>query len=300
MENNRKPNCRQRLSFAKLTLSLVLVLFIGTHAFGESSVWKVRKGNSVMYLGGTCHVLRAADLPLPPEFDRAYRSSTIVVFETDLGEIKNPATQQQMIEKAMYTDGSTVRDHISDDSYRLLEQYFAANGLSIMPFKEMKPSMIILAITSLELAKFGVTQEGVDSLIYETAKRDGKTMEPLESVEEQIDFIAAMGEGNEDEFVRYSMNDLASIKEQFENIVAAWKTGNTAKMNELFVTELKTAMPKLYSDLIVNRNRRWLPVINEYLTTPQQEFVLVGAAHLVGPDGILEALREKGYKIEKL
>jgi uncharacterized protein YbaP (TraB family) len=66
------------------------------------------------------------------------------------------------------------------------------------------------------------------------------------------------------------------------------------------VTELKTKLPKLYKRLVTDRNSKWLPLIDAYMNTPQTEFILVGAGHLVGPEGIIALLKKKGYMIDKL
>ena len=85
----------------KIIMSLMLVLFTCSWAVAESSVWKAQKGTSVLYLGGTCHILREADYPLPPEFDRAYKAADILVFETDLGKFQEPETQQKMLARPL-------------------------------------------------------------------------------------------------------------------------------------------------------------------------------------------------------
>ena len=64
--------------------------------------------------------------------------------------------------------------------------------------------------------------------------------------------------------------------------------------------EFKTEAPKIYKELLIDRNNNWLPLIDAYLNTPQVEFILVGVGHLVGPGGIIEALKKKGYKVDKL
>jgi uncharacterized protein YbaP (TraB family) len=109
-----------------------------------------------------------------------------------------------------------------------------------------------------------------------------------------------MGDGYEDAFVTHSIKDLESIKQKYESMVDAWKTGDAKKLNDLMVAELKSKTPKLYKELIADRNVNWLPMIEPYQKTPQKEFILVGVGHLVGPDGIVEALRQKGYKVGKL
>ncbi len=62
---------------------------------------------------------------------------------------------------------------------------------------------------------------------------------------------------------------------------------------------MKKDYPDLYETLLAGRNREWLPEIERYLQTPQKEFILVGAGHLVGEDGIIEHLRRLGYRINK-
>jgi uncharacterized protein YbaP (TraB family) len=52
--------------------------------------------------------------------------------------------------------------------------------------------------------------------------------------------------------------------------------------------------------LITDRNRNWLPVIEAYQRKPQTRFILVGVGHLVGPDGLIEALKKRGYTVDKL
>jgi uncharacterized protein YbaP (TraB family) len=278
----------------------MMVLFVCTWASAESSVWKVQKDKSVMYLGATCHILRETDYPLPPEFDKAYKASEIIVFETDISKLQEPSTQQKLLAQALYADGSTVDKHLSAQAYGELSTYCKSNGIPLEAFKQFKPSMLIVTLTAMELMKLGVTQQGVDLFFYGLANKDKKIVEGLETVEEQIDSIVSMADGNEDDFVTYSINDMKNIKQQFEILANAWRKGDAEKLNELMVTELKTKLPKLYKRLVTHRNNKWFPLIEAYLNTPQTEFILVGAGHLVGPEGIIAVLKKKGYTVDKL
>jgi uncharacterized protein YbaP (TraB family) len=56
-------------------------------------------------------------------------------------------------------------------------------------------------------------------------------------------------------------------------------------------------VPQLRAQLLVARNRKWLPQIETMLKSGKVHFVTVGAAHLVGRDGVVEMLRAKGYKV---
>lgn len=281
--------------FCFLIVSLACV-----QIFAESSVWKAEKEGSVMYLGGTCHLLRPSDFPLPPEFDRAYQASVVLIFETDIAKMNDPAVQMQLMSRAMYTDGSTIDQHLSAAVYKKLEDYCAAQGIPLVMLSQFKPSMATLVILTFELSKLGVTQEGVDQFFHKQALQDQKSVRGLESIEKQIDFITKLGEGKEDELVTQMLEDMSSLKQDYEAIISAWKTGDAGALSELMNSKMKTTYPAIYQELIVARNQNWFSELDGFQKTPETEFVLVGAAHLVGPDGLLEALKKAGYSIEKL
>lgn len=284
----------------KILLSITLLLVICTQSRAESSVWKIQKNNSVMYLGGTFHLLRPSDFPLPPEFEKAYKAADLLVFETDPAKFNDAAAQQKLISQAMYDDGSTIDKHLSAKTYKLLNEYCTANGISLENLKHFKPSIVAITLAAIELSKFGVAQEGVDIFFYKLALKDKKAIEGFETMDEQIRFIVGMGEGNEDAYITHSLNDMKTIRQDYETMVTAWKKGDAGKLDDLFVAELKAKMPKLYKELLTDRNENWLPLIEAYGKTPEKEFILVGAGHLVGSDGIVEILRKKGYTVEKL
>ncbi len=299
-----KPNKEMKgndvMSMRKNMLSIMLAVATGTGVMAESSVWKAQKGDAVIYLGGTCHLLRAEDYPLPPEFEHAYQSADTLVFETDINKLKSPAMTQLLISQAVYTDGSTVEGHLQPATFAKLRDYCASNNIPLTALQQFKPSMLMTTLTVIELMKIGAGRDGVDMFFHNQAARDNKPVQFLETVEAQIDFLLSMGQGYEDAFVEYSLSDLGSVKERFDEIVKAWKLGEEGKIDDVFIAQLKTKMPKVYQQLIVKRNRDWLPILEAYIKTPATEFVLVGIAHLAGKDGLIKLLEKKGYTVEKL
>lgn len=281
-------------------LSTLLVLSAWTWAAAESSVWKAQKDNSVIYLGGTVHVLREKDYPLPAEFDKAYKASEIIVFETDIGKLQEEATQRKLLANAKYADGSTIDKHLSTRVYADLSAYCAANGIPLQKYSQLKPAVLMTTLEMMEFMKIGATRQGVDLHFYALAKKARKAVEGLETIDEQINFMIALADDDENEFVAYSLRNMKSVKYDFELLVNAWRKGDATRLDELMIADLKTRQPNLYKKLITDRNSNWLPLIDAYQKTPQTEFILVGAAHLVGAAGIIEELRKKGYRVDKL
>lgn len=283
----------------KLMLGVILNLIVNFSVSADTSVWKVQLHTSVTYLGGTCHVLREADYPLPEEFAKAYEDSGIIVFETEIGELNSIGTQEMIIRKGIYNDGLSLDKVLSHKTYDILRRYCESLGIPVSSLNKLKPSLVVLTLLGLELQKMGVDQTGVDSYFYHKATMEGKKVEGLESVKEQIEFVLSMGRGNEDDFIEHSIKDLKKTKQIINELIAAWKQGDEDKLYEVFVAQMKKDYPDLYETLLAGRNREWLPEIERFLQTPQKEFILVGVGHLVGEDGIIEHLRRRGYRINK-
>ncbi|OEU67493.1 MAG: polysaccharide biosynthesis protein GumN [Desulfobacterales bacterium S5133MH16] len=281
-----------------LGISLNLILCFSVAA--DTSLWKVQLPKSVTYIGGTCHVLRKMDYPLPEEFVKAYEDSDVIVFETQLEELNTPKTQEMIIRKGIYNDELSLDKVLSTQTYDLLRQYCEASGIPVFSLNKLKPSLVVLTLLGLELQKLGINQTGVDHYFHHKATMDGKKIEGLESVEEQIEFVLSMGEGSEDDFIDNSIKDLKKTRQIISELIAAWKQGDEEKLYKLYIAPMKKDYPNLYATLIAERNREWLPIIERYLQTPQNEFVLVGVGHLVGTDGIIDHLRRSGYRINKL
>lgn len=284
----------------KAILATALNLTLSMSALAGTSMWKVEVDDSVLYIGGTCHVLRPTDYPLPLEFTRAYNASEVIVFEADLGKMNSAETQAKILMKGVYGDDTTLEKVLSPRTYGLLKQYCDSSGIPIGTLNRLKPSILMVTLLALELQKLGVIQAGVDNHYYQLAVKDQKKVESLESVDEQIEFLLSMGEGNENQFVEHSIRDLKKTAQVIDQTISAWREGNQDELYNLVVAPMKQNYPALHRTLLRERNRKWLPKIARYLHNPRREVVLVGVAHLVGEDGLLEQLRGRGYKVNAL
>ena len=297
----------QRSKLTQLTQRLLLLtglaaiqLFVSAVSFADTSVWRVTNGSNTLYLGGTVHLLRPTDYPLPEEYEQAYAASQELVFETDISSMMDMSVQAQMLQQLTYSDERTLRTVLNDEAYEALTEYTAAVGLPLMVMEKFKPGMIISTLQVLEFQKLGFTPQGVDAHFNTRAMGDGKSLGALETIQEQIGFLAAMGEGNESEFILLSLSDLESTEEVMEEMIRAWREGNANALEQLFVVDMQQQAPELYDSLLRQRNLRWMPQIETMLRDSDTEFVLVGAAHLIGREGLVELLQASGYEVTQL
>ena len=281
-------------------VSVCMAVLSISPAIADTSVWSVRSGDNVIYLGGTVHLLRPGDYPLPDEFEEAYQASSELYFETDIAAMSDLLVQAQMLQQLTYSDDRSLRTVLSDQAYTALSAYTQTAGLPIVMLEKFKPELLISTLQILVFQSMGFTPQGVDAFFHTRAVADGKAEGQLETVQEQIGFIAAMGEGNDSEFILLSLKDLTETGNVIDGMIGAWRSGDAQGLSELFVEDMKVEAPALYDTLLLERNLKWIPRINRMLQDADTEFVLVGAAHIVGENGLLDLLSQEGYEINQL
>lgn len=282
----------------KFAFSLFATVLLAGSLVAQSSVWKVTKGDSTLYLGGTCHVLRPTDLPLPAEFDQAYAAAQILVFETDLARASSPEMQQIVMQRGLFTAGKTLDQVLTPEAWAELGKYCTQRGLPVERMRQMRPWLVVVMMAAMELQKLGVSPQGVDQIYFQRAKADGKTIGELESFERQVDFITGMAADRPSDLIANSLADLEKLPQEINDLLAAWRKGDLAALQRIMNDEMRTKYPELFQKLLVARNDAWLPVIEKMHGTPEIEFILAGVGHMSGPEGLIARLRERGYQVE--
>jgi uncharacterized protein len=253
-----------------------------------------------VFIGGTIHVLSASDYPLPAVFDQAYQQADIMVFEADMGQMQTAEAQRLIIDKTSYKDGSTLQQALSANSYQSLGQFLALRGDRVQNYDQFKPGMVTVLLTLNELARLGQSGQGVDEFYDNLAVKDGKKRLFFETIEQQLEFLGNMGQGQEDSLVLHTLKELEDLSSAMVALKSAWRKGNNPKLIEVALTPWQADFPALYDALLVKRNQAWIPQIEAMLVTPEVEYILVGALHLAGNDGLLQQLRDRGYQVEQL
>ena len=286
-----------QLAVRTTVFSLLISAAITTHA---ASVWKVSSDKHTVYIGGTIHILAAEDYPLPKEYDQAFAAASKLVFETDMAAVSSAEFQQKMIAKMTYSDGTTIDQVLEAKTYTTLHQHLTLRQIPMAAVANMKANLLAITLSVIELQRMGFTSIGVDQFYTNLAIEKGKPQAWLESPDEQIAFIANMGNGDENGMIEYSLRDIKKMPETIGQLRSTWLAGDMEGMAAVGIVPFKADYPEIYQDLLVTRNNNWLPQIESMLKDDAVELILVGALHLAGPDSVLSSLAAMGYKVEKL
>ena len=284
---------------ALLSLFLLLLLF-SVPLYAGSPVWIVEKDANRLFIGGTIHLLAESDYPLPAVFEKAYDESATVVLETDMQKLNSPEFQAIMMRELSYSDGRNLKQELNQEAYTAVEQFFRLRGIPMARIIGLKPGMVSIMMTVVELQRLGLVGIGVDAYFSTKSVNDRKPLGELESVEAQLAFIANMGAGRVDEMLIYTLADIERLPELMKSMKHAWRQGDLTQLKAIGITPFENEFPNMYKALIADRNDAWLPKIEVMLKTREVEFVLVGALHLAGDDGLLLQLATRGYKVRQL
>ena len=285
----------------RIAITLLAFVLVASPIFGQtgkSFMWKVEgEGGSVAYLLGSLHVLTPEWYPLNATINKAFTDSKVLVEEIDIGEAADPALMMSALMKAMLPAGQTLDQVIAPSLYAEVKRRAENSGLPMMAIQRMKPWLVAITLMAPTLQAAGFKPElGVDQHFYNRAVAAGMKRQALETMAYQLDRFDQMSPKLQEDLLKSTMEDLdkevAGVKEMAE----AWGFGNVAAMEKLTLAGLKES-PELYSRLLVERNNNWMPQVETCVKERAGCFIVVGAAHLVGPDGLPAMLAKKGYRV---
>ena len=297
---------RHQLRFIVIFLALIWTFCSIVHAREISEVgkksnflWCIERERNCVYLMGSMHFLRSDSFPLSKGIEGAYDACSKIVFETEIDGMKDPTFQAKMMTLGLYSGGETLRQNVSEKTYALLEKKAVAAGLSMATLDRFRPWLCAVTLTAIELQRLGFDPNyGIDMYFFEKAKKDRRKIVFLETPEYQLKAFTDMAEGEEESFLIQTLKDLEVVKTTLSDIVESWKTGDAARLESIMTKSFKDH-PDVYDRLVVQRNRKWIGQIEDFMKEDENVLVIVGAGHLVGTENIIQLLMEKGYKVKQ-
>ena len=260
-------------------------------------LWRATSATGVVYLVGSLHVLSTAYYPLNPAIDAAFDDSRVLVEEVDMGVLTSPNTQLEMLRKGLLPSGQTLQSVVSPATYALVRKRLLADGVDMAPLSRFKPWMVTIALSGLEWQRAGLDPSlGVDVHFYDRAKAEGKAVQGLETVDFQLSRFDTLSAEEQDRLLVETLDELDTETTKVTELADLWKAGDATGVERLVLADLRKD-PTLYERLLLERNRNWLPQVEALLAKPAHAFVVVGAAHLVGPDGLVRQLQANGYTV---
>jgi len=311
-------------NFIKLTalfmsLLLILSVFAGCGSSGNNSdeaavaplLYKVSDDDgNVIWLFGSIHIGREEFYPLPEYVIDAYESSDALAVELDMIAFeKDMSAQMKVLKKMMYTDGTTIEDHIPEDLYESAVEILTEADLYNAAFDMYMPSLWYSLVDNALLTYVDADADlGIDMHLLNRAYEDGKEILEVESAEFQYEMLSDFSDELQVLLLENSVAQFDNIETgvaSYEMLLDIWAEGNEDKFSAYLsepvvgLTEEEEELYEEYNDaLIRSRNDSMTEYAEDALESGKEVFICVGAAHVVGEDAMADQLRDLGYTVE--
>jgi uncharacterized protein YbaP (TraB family) len=292
---------RRALGLRSMAAAVAVALVAHVQAApARNFLWKATsRSGGALYLVGSVHLLSQDSYPLNPALETAFKESDLLVEEADLGEMGMNA-QMTFLSRGMLPSNTPLDKVLSPATYALLTKHTAGIGMPIEPLKLLKPWMVAQMLEVMQWQKAGFDPElGLDKHFYDQAQSSGKKVQGLETLDFQVSLFDGMTMPEQDHLLAETLKEIDTEQANMGKLMEAWKAGDAPTVERIVLSALKQE-PQLYQRLLVDRNKAWIPKLEALFARTGHTFVVVGAAHLVGPDGLISMLRAKGYTVEQL
>ena len=293
-------------------LCLLAVLFCSAAKAADDRgfLWQISSEDATVYVLGSIHFADQSFYPLRAEIEEAFERSDFLVVELDITAVTADKYNSLLASKGSYKNGRSIEDELSAETMSALHGRLVSLGINYENVKQLKPGMMVLTLTSVQLMQLGLDPAlGID-LHFINASRavdrpaEAKTVIELESIDQQFDLFLDISDG--DLLLKETLHSMDEAETMMADIVRFWKSGDEAAMNRLLFEDTLRDYPAfdiIYERLFYERNQQMTEKIAAMLNKPERKgasyFVVVGSGHLIGDRGIVNLLKEKGFKIER-
>ncbi len=271
----------------------------------KSLLWKIdgKDLTQPSYLYGTIHMIDKKDFFLTDSTVAIFDRMEQVVFEINMEDMSDMSAMMGMIGKIMMEDGTTLKDLLSKEDYKMVSDHFSDLGLPMMMLERIKP-MFLSAMSGGDFdftnpsagGGMGEDIKSYEMEFMEMAKADNKVMGGLETIEYQMSVFDSIPYTDQAEMLVTSIRGGEEEGEgELSKMTEIYKQQDIAGMQQMFESDVN-GIGKYEDIFLKNRNQNWIPII-EKMVKEQRTFFAVGAGHLGGEFGVITLLRKAGYNV---
>lgn len=281
----------------------VLIALAGLAAVQTATgvpLWELEDTRGRVLLMGSIHFLRASDYPLPAAMERAYAAADVLVMEINMADLDQLQAQATMMQMAIDPQGRNLETLMGERAYAQASKDARAINVQLDMFQTFEPWFAALQITQLHLMQLGFDPTlGIEQQWTARARQDGKRMRGLETLEDQLGTLDSLPESAQRKFLLQSLAEAAQAADMVDRMLSAWRNGDLDAL-EVETTKALREQPEVYQRLLVDRNRNWASQIEAFAQDDGNYLVVVGSAHLLGEDSVLQMLAEAGYPAKRI
>ena len=261
-------------------------------------LWRVTKDGRSSYLYGTIHAARTDWMfPGPVTLD-ALRQSDTLALELD---VLDPDVQRRL---AASISGQR-REPLPPALTRRIERRLKAECADAETFAKFAPEFQIASLSVMAARRDGLDPaNAIDLVLAVLARELGKPVASLETPEVQMQALQMPSQAETIDFVSSGLDDLESgrTRPMLNRMAKVWTEGNYDELArfESWCSCVDTATERAaMKRMLDDRNPQLAAAIDNLHGSGTRVFAAVGSLHMIGPKGLPNLLRQRGYKVEQ-
>ena len=297
--------------FIRISVLLLVLLLAGCQSAtlqtagrdvnAHPAMWLAEDDDSKVYLFGSIHVLPEGVRWYTPAIARAFENAEELVIESKADDSAGDMEMSDYIDaRALLPEGQTLDELLSPADYARLQELVTILELDEYRISRMQPWLLRIVLTNEIFEHSGMQRTlGVDNLFEQSALRNEMKISALETPREAMMTLAEYPLEVQVRQLSESLNKTAGESENgdFSGLLLSWAMGDIDRNARLIAASMS---PLTYHNVVVDRNRKWLPRLEGYLAKPQQTMVVVGNAHLVGKGNLIDMLKHRGHTVSRI
>ncbi|OZB90705.1 TraB/GumN family protein [Paenibacillus sp. XY044] len=276
----------------------VFLLSQATKEAGRGFMWEVKSNGNTVYLVGSMHIADDSFYPLRSEFEQAFAEADYLGVEIDLSKAADEEQQSMIMKLGMYQDGTTLKDHVSKETYAKVGDILEQNGMKPDALDAFKPWVVETTISSLKSVMAGYeATEGIDLYFIQKALERKIPIVELESYESQLGMFDQFSKELQEKNLNAALDNFDVLDDSMDQMADMWKKGDEKALLEL--TNSMAGDAEYNKAMLIDRNIGMADKIDGYLKSDKKAeyFIVVGAAHYLGEHGVIKLLEDKGYTV---
>lgn len=296
----------KRVILVLTIIGILLPLMILLEA--DICLWEVENGRNKVYLLGSIHIMPETAYPLDENYEKAFKEADILVVEVDPENLDQKELNNLVVRTAFYPEGESLEDNLTPELYSDVVEKFSLIDIGPEKLNYFRPWFAGLNLNMTALQKLKIEEGlGIDKHFLAQAREQETPILELETATTQLEALSSMPDSLQSAFLAKSIKDFDKVEEHFSKMLEAWQAGDAAELDELSRKKIleeagdQPGVMQYYNKVFPEREVGMLEKIYTYLENEEEHtyFVIVGVFHLVGDDGMLQVLEDKGYKTKQ-
>ncbi len=304
-----QKNSSSWIAFVLFSLAVLIAAPVrAAGALPKCCVWRVTNAEAPFYLVGSVHALSRKDYPLPVPYEIALKDARRLLFE--FNPIQHAKFEKKFEAAAKYPPGQDIRSKIHPDLLAWLRENITTANAAPHRGKQSrtgsfdsglgyKPWWIAQHLVGPVTYSHGSAAHGLDDYFVAYAKRAGKEIAGLESVDEHVAVLGGLSDRDGEIILRNALTPHKKSAAEFKRMLKAWRKGDTPAL-WAGDAQFRKEASWIAARFVDERNVKWIPRIETELKSGKPTAIVAGALHFSGPNSVITLLEKRGYKIEQL